>query len=194
MFAPCPPFGGIMTSKTGDVVPVGTFPVTKSTVPKVYPEPPLEIVIDSIFELLFTTIVASAPDPSPFIGTLVYVVFAVPIPTPRFVIVTIFNCPLVAALFLTAESSSLVSQFFGTGIKLEVSNLTISLGVIVYRYFQIYPSPLVPADLGSKSVKVGSSRDGLPSGFSVCGKSLTFIARTLPCLLSSNYFSCRKIL
>jgi len=27
----------------------------------------------------------------------------------------------------------------------------------------MYPSPLVPAGLGSKSVKVGSSRDGFPS-------------------------------
>jgi hypothetical protein len=33
---------------------------------------------------------------------------------------------------------------------------------MVYRYFQTYPSPLVPADLGSKSVKVGSSSEGLP--------------------------------
>ena len=30
----------------------------------------------------------------------------------------------------------------------------------------MYPSPLVPADLGSKSVNVGSSKDGFPSGVS----------------------------
>ena len=36
----------------------------------------------------------------------------------------------------------------------------------MYRYFQIYPSPDVPAALGSKSTKVGSSRDCLPCGLS----------------------------
>ena len=46
------------------------------------------------------------------------------------------------------------------------SNLINSEGLIVYRYFQIYPSPLVPAAFGSKSVNVGSSNDGLPSGCS----------------------------
>ncbi len=57
--------------KTGDVVPAGRPPETTSSVPKVYPEPPEEIVTDSIFESLFTTTVASAPLPSPTIGTLV---------------------------------------------------------------------------------------------------------------------------
>ena len=57
-------------------------------------------------------------------------------------------------------------QLLGTGIKLVESNLISSLGLIVKRYFQIYPSPEPPAERGSKSVKSGWSRDGLPSGFS----------------------------
>ena len=35
MSAPCPPLGGIITLKMGVVVPIGTPPATKSTVPKV---------------------------------------------------------------------------------------------------------------------------------------------------------------
>ena len=54
-----------MTSKIGEVVPVGTLPATRSTVPNVYPEPPLEIVTDSTLELLLIEIVHSAPLPSP---------------------------------------------------------------------------------------------------------------------------------
>ena len=110
---------------------MGTLPATISNVPKVYPEPPEEIVTDSILELLLITTVASAPIPSPLIGTLVYVLFAVPNPTHLFVMVTIFNCPLVAALSLTVELSVLVSQSLGTGIKLVESNFMISLGLIV---------------------------------------------------------------
>ena len=79
---------------------------------------------------------------------------------------TIFNCPLVAALFLTEATSLLVDQFCGRGIKLVESNLMILFGSIVKRYFQMYPSPDAPADLGSKSVNNGSSRDGLPDVFS----------------------------
>ena len=37
-----------------------------------------------------------------------------------------------------------------------------SLGATENRYFQTYPSPLVPAAVGSKSVKVGSSLDTFP--------------------------------
>ena len=37
-----------------------------------------------------------------------------------------------------------------------------SLGATEKRYFQTYPSPLVPAAVGSKSVKVGSSLDTFP--------------------------------
>ena len=44
------------------------------------------------------------------------------------------------------------------------SNLIISLGETVKRYFQTYPSPLFPAFDGSKSVKVGSSCDTFPRG------------------------------
>ena len=69
MSAPCPPCGGMITSKTGAVVPVGTLPATKSIVPNVYPEPPFEIVTDSTFELLLIAMVHSAPFPSPLIGT-----------------------------------------------------------------------------------------------------------------------------
>jgi len=50
-------------------------------------------------------------------------------------------------------------------MKLVESNLIILFGLIVNRYFQIYPSPDAPADLGSKSVNNGSSRDGLPDVF-----------------------------
>ena len=81
-------------------------------------------------------------------------------------IVTIFNCPLVAALFLTAATSLLVDQFCGRGMKLVESNLMILFGSNVNRYFQIYQSPDAPAALGSKSVNNGSSRDGLPDVFS----------------------------
>ena len=80
-------------------------------------------------------------------------------------IVTIFSCPLVEALFLTAAASLLVDQFCGKGMKLVESNLMILFGSIVKRYFQMYPSPDAPADLGSKSVNNGSSRDGLPDVF-----------------------------
>jgi len=57
-------------------------------------------------------------------------------------------------------------QSAGTGINSVESNLIMSLGLMVYKYFQMYPSPLVPASLGSKSVKVGSSKDALPEVFS----------------------------
>ena len=61
----------MIISKDGRVVPVGTPPDSKSSVPKVYPEPPLEIVTLSTFESLLIMTVASAPDPSPLMGTLV---------------------------------------------------------------------------------------------------------------------------
>ena len=55
-------------------------------------------------------------------------------------------------------------QLLGTVINSVESNLIISLGETVKRYFQTYPSPLFPAFDGSKSVKVGSSWDTFPSG------------------------------
>ena len=58
----------------------------------------------------------SAPVPSPLIGTLVYVLFAVPKPTPRSVTVTILIDPS-TALSLTAAVSELVDQSRGVGIK-----------------------------------------------------------------------------
>ena len=67
-----------MTSNNGVVDPVGTLPPIKSILPKVYPDPPLDIVTDSTLESLLTTIVHSAPEPSPRIGTLEYVVFGGP--------------------------------------------------------------------------------------------------------------------
>ena len=115
---------------------------------------------------MFITIVASAPTPSPFIGTLVYVVLGGPTWNPLSLIRIVFNCPLVKALFLIDWYSIFVSQSEGTGIKSIESNLTRSIGEIVYKYFQIYPSPLLPADLGSKSVNFGSSKEGFPLGFS----------------------------
>ena len=81
-------------------------------------------------------------------------------------IVTILSCPLVEALFLTAATSLLDDQFCGKGMKLVESNLMILFGSIVNRYFHIYQSPEAPADLGSKSVNSGSSREGLPDVFS----------------------------
>ena len=49
-----------------------------------------------------------------------------------------------------------------TEIKSVESNLIISLGDTVNKYFHRYPSPLVPALDGSKSVNVGSSKEELP--------------------------------
>ena len=48
-----------------------------------------------------------------------------------------------------------VCHSFGTVIYSVESNLIISLGVMVKRYFQIYPSTLSPALDGSKSVNEG---------------------------------------
>jgi len=70
MSFPWPPLGGIITFNTGKVVPVGTFPATKSTVPKVYPDPWFDIVTDSTLWSLLTTTLHSAPVPSPRIGLL----------------------------------------------------------------------------------------------------------------------------
>ncbi len=58
----------------------------------------------------------------------------------------------------------LVAQLFGTVINSVESNLIISLGETVNKYFQTYPSPLLPAFDGSKSVNVGSSCDTFPFG------------------------------
>ena len=55
-----------------------------------------------------------------------------------------------------------VLQSLGTTTYSVESNFIISLGETENKYFQIYPSPLVPAAVGSKSVKVGSSLDTLP--------------------------------
>ena len=55
-----------------------------------------------------------------------------------------------------------VGQSPGTEIYSVESNLIMSLGGTVKRYFQIYPSPLSPALDGSKSVNSGSSCDALP--------------------------------
>ena len=100
----------------GEVVPVGTLPAIRSTVPYEYPSPPFDTVIVSTLESLLITIVASAPNPSPRIGTLVYVMFAVPTPTPRSLTVTIFSCPLVEAFSLTDAFLTLLLQSEGTGI------------------------------------------------------------------------------
>ena len=58
--------------------------------------------------------------------------------------------------------SVVVDQSLGTTTYSVESNFIISLGATEKRYFQIYPSPLVPAADGSKSVKVGSSFDTFP--------------------------------
>ena len=50
-----------------------------------------------------------------------------------------------------------VDHALGTVINSVESNFIISLGDTVNRYFQTYPSPLLPAFDGSKSVNVGSS-------------------------------------
>ena len=52
-----------------------------------------------------------------------------------------------------------VDQSLGTTIYSVESNFIISLGDIENKNFQTYPSPLVPAADGSKSVNVGSSFD-----------------------------------
>ena len=86
-------------------------------------------------------------------------------PIPRSVTVTILIDPS-TALFLTGALIALVFHSTGTGIKSVDWNLIISVGLIVKRYFQIYPSPLLPAALGSKSVNNGWSNEGLPFGLS----------------------------
>ena len=63
----------------------------------------------------------------------------------------------------------LVGQSLGNAINSVESNLIISLGDIVKRYFQTYPSPLVPAADGSVSVKVGSSNEFPPFAVSEPG-------------------------
>ena len=60
----------------------------------------------------------------------------------------------------------MVNQSLGTVIYSVESNLTISLGATVKRYFHMNPSPLFPALDGSKSVKVGSSCEIFPKGLS----------------------------
>ena len=55
-----------------------------------------------------------------------------------------------------------VAQSLGNAIYSVESNLIISLGETVKRYFHTYPSPLTPAADGSKSVNVGSSREAFP--------------------------------
>jgi hypothetical protein len=72
-----------------------------------------------------TRIVHSAPNPSPLIGTLRYVEFAVPIPIPLSVRITVLMEPS-TALFLTAAFSVEDSQDCGTEIKSKDSNFTTS--------------------------------------------------------------------
>ena len=72
----------------------------------------------------------SALSPSPLIGTLVYVLFAVPTPTPRFFTTTTLIPPS-TALSLTASWSALLSQSKGTGINSVESNFVNSEGLIV---------------------------------------------------------------
>ena len=76
-----------------------------------------------------------------------------------------FILPSTAFAFVEILSPE-IPQSSGTGIYSIESNLIISEGFIVYRYFQIYPSPEVPADLGSRSINSGLSYEGLPFKFS----------------------------
>jgi len=56
-----------MTLKIGSVVP--SIPLAaRSRVPKVYPDPPLEMVTSETLASLLVVTVASAPDPSPLMG------------------------------------------------------------------------------------------------------------------------------
>ena len=59
------------------------------------------------------------------------------------------------SLTATTWESVEVDQLLDTEIKSVESNLIISLGDTVNKYFHWYPSPLVPALDGSKSVNVG---------------------------------------
>ena len=79
---------------------------------------------------MLTTTVASAPFPSPLIGTLVYDVDIAPTLIPALVIVTILIEPSIA-FYLTGALSGEVCHSWGTGIKSEVSNFIISFGLIV---------------------------------------------------------------
>ena len=88
----------------------------------------METVTDSTLDALLITTVASAPVPSPLIGTRVYDWFAVPNPAPLFVIVTILSWPLVAALTHTGAS------IFGTGFSSVPVDLTLHVSVIFSLY------------------------------------------------------------
>ena len=105
------------------------------------------------------------PDPSPIISTTPDVY-----PLPPFAIYTFliwfgFDGPeFPFSLTLTIWESVDVAQSFGTTTYSVESNFIISLGETENRYFQTYPSPLVPAAEGSKSVNVGSSWDLVPFG------------------------------
>ena len=79
----------MITSNSGITVPKARDEFERSTLPCVYPSPPSDIVTLSTLESLFTTIVHSAPSPSPLMGTLVYVMPPVPRPDPLSFIVTI---------------------------------------------------------------------------------------------------------
>ena len=75
----------------------------------------MEIVTLSIAWSELITTVHSPPLPSPLIGTLEYVLFAVPIPVPLSLITTTLREPS-TALSLTPALLTFYSQSAGTGI------------------------------------------------------------------------------
>jgi hypothetical protein len=78
---------------------------------------------------LFSTILATAPVPSPLIGILLKTLFLTPGTAekfPRLVITAIFNCPPLMALVLIISDCPSSPQFFGTGTKFVLSNFKIS--------------------------------------------------------------------
>ena len=118
-----------------------------------YPLPPAVTVTDWIIPPTVCTD-AFAPVPSPRISTenvpLLY-------PEPGF---SMYTC-LIWLKLISESAASLtfwiwelveVDQSLGTTIYSVESNFIISLGDIENKNFQTYPSPLVPAADGSKSV------------------------------------------
>ena len=106
------------------------------------------------------------PLPSPIILTIPELY-----PAPPFAIYTFLiwfglvelDSPFSLKLIIWASVE--VAQSLGTTTYSVESNFIISLGKTENKYFQIYPSPLVPAVEGSRSVNVGSSCDLFPFKF-----------------------------
>ena len=135
----------------------------KLRIPYVYPFPPFVTVISVIVPALSTVIETLPPVPSPKISAVVPVVYPVPpssIYTAFIWLLLISEFP--PSLIVWILESVVVNQSLGTVIYSVESNLITSDGVILNRYFHLYPSD--PATDGSTSVCVGSIVDPVTVG------------------------------